>query len=184
MLAAAASLANESALLYTARVISHQLRHADEADLPRIVDIYNATIPGRMATAELEPVSVESRRPWFDAHSPEKHPLWVCESDGQVLGWIGLRPFYGRAAYHSTAEVSVYLAAEAQGQGLACSMLQAMIDTCPSLGIKTLLAFIFGHNTPSLKLFERAGFERWGHFPEVAQLDDDWRDLVILGRKV
>ena len=38
------------------------LRDATEADLPAIVEIYNATIPGRMVTADLEPVTVESRR--------------------------------------------------------------------------------------------------------------------------
>ncbi len=184
MLAASAKLANESAVLYTAIVILDQLRHATEADLPRIVEIYNAAIPGRMATAELDPVTVESRRAWFDAHSPERHPLWVAEQAQQVVGWIGLRPFYGRAAYRSTAEVSIYLAPEAQGQGFATVMLQAVIDACPALGIKTLLAFVFGHNQPSINLFERAGFVPWGHFPEVAQLDEDWRDLVILGRKV
>ena len=39
-----------------------KIRDAIEADLPAIVEIYNATVPTRMATAELEPVSVESRR--------------------------------------------------------------------------------------------------------------------------
>ncbi len=41
------------------------LRPATEADLPAIVAIYNATIPGRMVTADTEPVSVDSRQPWF-----------------------------------------------------------------------------------------------------------------------
>ena len=36
------------------------IRDAREADLPAIVAIYNATIPERMATADTEPVSVES----------------------------------------------------------------------------------------------------------------------------
>lgn len=35
------------------------VRDAVEADLPAIVDIYNASIPGRMATADAEPVTVE-----------------------------------------------------------------------------------------------------------------------------
>ncbi len=34
------------------------IRDATEADLPTIVAIYNAAIPSRMATADLEPVSV------------------------------------------------------------------------------------------------------------------------------
>lgn len=170
--------------LYGPEVTPDNIRHATEADLPRIVEIYNSSIPGRRATAELEPVSVESRLAWLQGHTPSRHPLWVCEHEGQIVGWVALRPFYGRPAYHSTAEISVYLAPEAQGKGLAARLVDAMMDACPTLGVKTLLAFVFGHNDASLKVFERAGFSRWGHLPEVAELDTDWRDLVILGRKV
>lgn len=165
-------------------MIPDNIRHAIEDDLPRIIEIYNSSIPGRQATAELDPVSPESRLDWLKGHSPAKYPLWVCEHNGEIVGWVALRPFYGRPAYHSTAEISVYLAPEMQGQGLGGRLVGAMIDACPALGVKSLLAFVFGHNEASLKVFERTGFERWGHLPGVAQLDTDWRDLVILGRKV
>jgi hypothetical protein len=45
-----------------------------------------------------------------------------------------------------------------------------------------LVGFIFGHNEPSLKLFQRLGFERWGFFPGVAQLDGVERGLVVMGQ--
>ena len=54
----------------------------------------------------------------------------------------------------------------------------------PSLHIDTLLGFIFGHNAPSLALFERHGFARWGVLPRVAVLDGLERDLVIVGRRL
>ena len=41
------------------------IRDALEADLPAIVEIYNEAIRGRISTAQLEPVSVEQRQPWF-----------------------------------------------------------------------------------------------------------------------
>jgi len=50
------------------------------------------------------------------------------------------------------------------------------------LGITALVGLIFGHNEPSLKLFRRFSFERWGFFPAVAQLDGVKRDLVVVGR--
>ncbi len=37
---------------------------------------------------------------------------------------------------------------------------------------------------PSLKLFEKLGFTRWGHLPRVAVLDGVERDLIIVGRRV
>jgi phosphinothricin acetyltransferase len=54
----------------------------------------------------------------------------------------------------------------------------------PRLGLKTLLGFIFGHNEPSLRLFEVFGFQRWGILPRVAELDGVERDLVIIGRRL
>ena len=78
-------------------------------DLPRIVAIYNATIPSRMVTADLEPVSVESRVPWFEQHDPDTRPLWVVARDGDVVAWLSFSSFYGRPAYARTAEISVYI---------------------------------------------------------------------------
>ncbi len=46
------------------------IRDADPADLPAIVAIYNAAIPGRLATADTEPISVASRAAWLAAHAP------------------------------------------------------------------------------------------------------------------
>jgi phosphinothricin acetyltransferase len=160
------------------------LRLACAADLPAIVAIYNSTVASRQVTADLEPVSVESRQAWFDAHQPQRRPLWVLEQDGEVLGWASLSDFYGRPAYQGTAELSVYLREDCRGRGLARCLLDEAIARAPSLGIDTLLGFIFGHNQPSLVLFERYGFQRWGDLPAVAELDGVKRDLIIVGRRV
>jgi phosphinothricin acetyltransferase len=160
------------------------IRHATEADLPKVVAIYNAAIPGRMATADLEPVSVESRRTWFSARSPLKNPLWVIEAEGVVAGWLSLQTFYGRPAYHATAEVSIYIAPKYHRHGLGKQLLTQAINQSPSLGIKNLLGFIFAHNHPSLQLFEKFGFQNWGYLPKVAELDGVERDLVIMGRRI
>jgi phosphinothricin acetyltransferase len=162
------------------------IRHAEAADLPSIVAIYNASIPGRMATADTVPVSVQQRESWFRDFDPGRRPLWVwCDAGGQEpRAWLSLRSFYGRPAYASTVEVAVYAAPGAQRRGLGRALLAHAIDAAPGLKIKTLLAFIFGHNAPSLALFGDAGFERWGRLPRVAELDGIERDLLILGRRL
>jgi L-amino acid N-acyltransferase YncA len=159
-------------------------RDAQLADLPQIVAIYNDTVPGRMVTADTEPVSVDSRITWFEQHTPAFRPLWVVESDQQIAAWLSFSSFYGRPAYNKTAELSVYVQAAYQRQGLASMLLTRAIDHAPGIGVDTLLGFIFAHNQPSLRLFERFGFVTWGHLPKVALLDDMERDLLIVGRKV
>src|SRR3977135_4714948 len=76
------------------------------SDLPQIVEIYNSTIPSRIATADTEPVSVESRVHWFEEHTPDRRPLWVVEDAGRVAAWLSFSTFYGRPAYAKTAELS------------------------------------------------------------------------------
>ncbi len=160
------------------------IRDAVEADLPAIVQIYNAAIPGRMATGDLEPVSVASRLAWFREHVPGSRPIWVLEIDGAIAGWLSLQAFYGRPAYHATGEISVYVAPAHHRQGVGRRLLGEAIRRAPSLGLKTLLGFIFAHNEPSLRLFERFGFQRWGFLPRVADFDGGERDLVIVGLRV
>ncbi len=162
----------------------HRLATLD--DLPTIVAIYNSTIASREVTADTEPVSVESRLPWFHEHQPQRRPLWVIEEadrDG-IIGWISYSNFYGRPAYSGTAEVSIYIAEAWRGKGVGRYALQEAIDFAPQVNVHTVLGFIFGHNKPSLALFEKFGFETWATLPRVANLDGIERDLIILGKRV
>jgi L-amino acid N-acyltransferase YncA len=161
---------------------SHRIARFD--DLPAIVSIYNSTVASRQVTADTEPVTVESRHAWFAEHVPEKRPLWVVEQDSQVIGWLSYSNFYGRPAYSGTAELSIYLHEDARGKGLGRYFLTEAIEFAPKIGVHTLLGFIFGHNLPSLKLFDGFGFERWANMPRVATLDGIERDLIILGKRV
>jgi L-amino acid N-acyltransferase YncA len=160
------------------------VRDAVETDLPAIVAIYNATVPTRLVTADTEPVSVESRLPWLREHRAGFRPLWVAEKDGRVAAWLSFSSFYGRPAYNATAEISIYVAHEWRRQGIGREMLQRAIDHAPSIGVKTLLGFIFAHNEPSIRLFRHFGFEEWAHLPGVAELDGIERSLLILGKQV
>jgi len=160
------------------------IRDATEADLPAIVAIYNATIAGRMATADTQPVTVESRRNWFREHHPHTRPLWVALRNDVIVAWLSFQSFYGRPAYHATAELSIYVAPDCQRKGIGNALLAKAIEQTPRLGLKTLLGFIFGHNEASLRLFAKFGFQRWGVLPRVADLDGVERDLIIVGRRL
>jgi L-amino acid N-acyltransferase YncA len=160
-------------------------RNATIDDLPEIVEIYNSTVPGRMVTADTEPVTVESKIDWFEKHTPDKRPLWIIEDDlRKTLGWVSFQSFYGRPAYDATVEVSIYLHHTARGKQLGKKTLEYVITNCGKYGIKTLLGFIFAHNEPSLRLFRHFGFEQWALLPDIAILDGVNRSLIILGKRI
>jgi len=160
------------------------VRDATIADLPRIVAIYNESIPGRLATADVEPVTVEQRRSWFERHSPQRRPLWVAENEQGIAGWLSFESFYGRPAYDATVELSVYVASGSHRRGIGDRLLRRALDHAPALDVKTALGFIFAHNEPSLALFRRHGFAEWGRYPDIAVLDGVERSLAVLGKRI
>lgn len=159
------------------------------ADLPRIVEIYNCAVATRESSCDLEPTTVAARRESFLKHTPDHRPMWVAEDADaarrEVLGYLGFFHFMNeRPGYFITADLAIYLHPDHQHQGLGTYLLGEAIRHAPALGIEVLAVTIFASNEPSIRLFARHGFERWGYMPRVARLEGSERDLVMMGRRV
>jgi L-amino acid N-acyltransferase YncA len=107
----------------------------------------------------------------------------VARQNGQVMGWAALSPVSGRCVYGGVAEVSVYIAASARGQGLGRRLLQALIDESERTGLWTLQAGIFPENKASLAVHKRCGFREVGYREHLGQMHGVWRDVVLLERR-
>jgi phosphinothricin acetyltransferase len=161
------------------------IRLATEADLPAIVEIYNQSIPGGWSTADTRPISVEERRIWFRQFTPDRRPIWVAERNGAIVATVYLSSFYGgRPAYDATAEISLYIASEAQRQGLGRNLKEWVIEQCPRLGITTLLSMSFDHNEATRRINEQLGFEVLGHLTNIAVVQGQPRGLVIAAKRI
>ncbi|WP_027723376.1 GNAT family N-acetyltransferase [Maridesulfovibrio zosterae] len=160
------------------------MRDAERIDLSRIVEIYNAAVPTRFATADTDKVSVEEKREWFEKHVPGKRPLLVHEEGGQIIGWLSFESFYGRPAYDYTAEISIYIDPAHCSNGVGTRLMQEAIELTPKLGLKTVVGYIFSHNELSIGLFKKFGFEEWGRLPYIAEMDGEEYSLSILGRRI
>lgn len=164
--------------------LPYQLRLAQSGDLTTIVTIYNSTIASRLVTADTTPVTEEERQPWFEQHQKPNRPLYVVEQNGSVIGWFSFTDFYGRPAYQGLAELSLYLAPEARGQGLGTKLLPEIEVIAAQCGVRDLLAIIFSHNHPSLKLFKAHGYQVWGELPSVASMDNQDFSVSLLGKRL
>ncbi len=160
------------------------IRDATEADLQSILAIYNQSIPKRIATADLEPQSLATRRAWFMNRDRATRPVLVAELAGRVVAWGSYTNFKDRTAYAPTAEISVYVADECAGRGVGRAMLDALLARATSCGIDRILAICFAHNEPSLRLFRARGFTEWGTLPDACVMDDVRRSVVILGKSM
>src|SRR5574343_663863 len=156
--------------------MTYEFRHriANLEGLPTIAASSTSPFPARGLTRATEPGPVESRLPWFHDHTPEKRPLWIIEraddssAQPEILGWMSYSNFYGRPAYSGTAEISIYIAEAWRGKGVGGYCIAQAIAHAPAIKVHTLLGFIFGHNQPSLGLFNKFGFATWANLPKVA----------------
>lgn len=162
-----------------------ETRIAAEDDVPAITEIYNQAVALRSATADLAPVSVESRKAWLAEHDPGRHPVFIAEEQGRLTGWCSLSPYRpGRMALRHTAEISYYVHEDFQGLGIGSRLISHVIDQCPALGIKVLFAILLDINSTSVEILEKFGFERWGHLPNVADFDGKECGHLYYGRRV
>ena len=156
-------------------------RPASLHDAERIAQIYNEGIEDRVGTFETRPRTVDDIRAWFDG----RHPIVVVEAeDGSVLAFASTSTYRSRECYAGIAEFSVYVARHGRGRGAGTVAMRALIDAARDAGYWKLVSRIFIENTASRKLMGSMGFREVGIYEKHAQLDGQWRDVVIVERLI
>jgi L-amino acid N-acyltransferase YncA len=140
--------------------------------------IYLEGIATRNATFEKDAPAWEK---WDNDHLRDCR--LVARKDGQVIGWAALSPVSGRCVYAGVAEVSVYIAEAARGQGVGKALLQALTEASERRGIWTLQAGIFPENAASIALHKACGFREVGRRERIGQMDGVWRDVIWMERR-
>ena len=152
-------------------MVNFVIRKANTEDLPKLTAIYNQAIKARQ-TADTLPVSVADRRPWFDSHQQTNYPLFVIEKNEVVCGYSTLSQYRGgRHALRYVVEISYYLDNAYQRQGLGSALLSHALERAKGLGFKHAFAILLDTNLPSIGLLEKYGFVKWGHLPNIAEID-------------
>jgi phosphinothricin acetyltransferase len=154
------------------------VRHLRPSDWPEVARIFGEGIATGNATFETE---VPSWAEWSAAHLAEQR--FVAERDGRVVGWIALTPVSGRECYAGVAELSVYVAGEARGEGVGAELLAALVESSERAGIWTLQTGAFPENEVSLRLLRRFGFRAVGRQERIGRLHGVWRDVLLLERR-
>lgn len=154
------------------------IRPMQLSDWPLVAQIYAEGIDTGVATFETQ---VPTYADWDKSHTD--YGRLIAEVDGQVAGWAALTPVSSRCVYAGVAEVSVYVAACARGQGVGRALLQALIATSEQQGLWTLEAVIFSENLPSIALHRSVGFRLIGYQEKIGQLEGGWRDITLMERR-
>lgn len=154
----------------------YTIRQAAASDAGALLDIYAPYIRDTVITFEYDVPTAEE----FAARIEETaalHPYLVCERDGQIIGYAYAHRIRERAAYDWAAELSIYLAPEAQGQGVGTALYRCLIDLLEQQRLRILYGCVTLPNEKSQKLHEKLGFSLVGVWHGSGWKFDGWHDV-------
>jgi L-amino acid N-acyltransferase YncA len=161
------------------------VRPATEIDLTAIQAIYAHHVLTGTGSFELEPPPIAEMHNRFNAIRENGMPYLVAVKGDDILGYAYANWFRPRKAYRFTVEDSIYIAPNAQGQGIGKVLLTALIDQCTALGCRQMIAVIGdSQNLGSIAVHTRAGFRASGILRSSGWKFDRWLDTVFMQREL
>jgi phosphinothricin acetyltransferase len=171
------------------------VRPAADEDAERIADVFAGYVLASIATFVEDPPPASAWRERLSAAREHKLPFLVADlADGhpgapsgglRVAGFAMCAQFRPHAAYRYTVEDSVYIAPEATGRGLGGRLLSSLVEELGHTEMRQVVAVIATlpqarHDTPSIVLHRRLGFEVVGRMPAVGHKQGQWVDTVLM----
>lgn len=153
-----------------------EIRKVNLEDAAQIAEIYNYYIKNTHQTFETEPLSADEMQTRIGEVS-ENYPYLVAEEDGEIFGYACATQFKMRQAYEYSAEVSIYVKANAKQRGIGTQLYKQLFDELAETDIHTIIAGISLPNDASIYFHEKLGFSKVGHFREVGYKLGRWIDV-------
>lgn len=136
------------------------------------------------------PVTFEEEAPSCEAYREriaeicEKYPCLVAEEGGRIVGFAYAHELRERIAFQWNAELSVYLAPAAQGQGVGSRLYAALIELLRLTGIKAAYGVVTSPNPASERLHRAFGFALMGTQPHAGFTCGAWHDVAWYVREI
>ncbi len=159
------------------------IRRAAADDAAALLDIYAPYIRDTAITFEYDVPAAEE----FAARIGDiarTHPYLVCERDGRPVGYAYAHNIRERAAYDWAAELSVYLAPAAQGQGAGTALYRCLIDLLAMQNLRILYGCVTLPNEKSERLHEKLGFAPVGVWHGAGWKFGRWHDVGWLEKRL
>lgn len=163
----------------------HPIRLATASDIPAIARIYRHHVLHGTGTFETRPPDDAEMQRRFQEVAARGLPWLVAiqGADDAVVGFAYGNWFRPREAFRYTVEDSIYIAPQAQRQGLGGRLLDALMQECAARGARQMLAVIGdANNAGSIGLHRSRGFVEQGRLSAVGWKFDRWLDVVLMQR--
>ena len=158
------------------------IRLATQDDIPQILAIYAPYVENTTYTFEYDVPTQDAFLHRFRAIT-EKFPWLVWEEMGTVLGYAYASTLFERAAYGWCAEVSIYLAPEAQGRGVGRRLYSALENILFFQGYRVLQALVTQENAGSLAFHQALGYTLAAVIPACGVKFGRWLGVAYLEKR-
>ncbi|MEO6377891.1 MAG: arsinothricin resistance N-acetyltransferase ArsN1 family B [Caulobacteraceae bacterium] len=152
------------------------IRAATAGDAPAVLAIYAPIVEHTAISFEEVAPSLEEMQRRIAAASDTRAFL-VAERGGAVAGYAYGSEHRSRAAYRTSADVTVYVADHARRSGVGLALYEALLAQLNARGFHAAFAGIALPNPGSVALHERVGFTPVGVYREVGFKFGEWRDV-------
>lgn len=153
------------------------IRQATECDAAELANIYNYYILNSCITFETDEITAQDMAQRISDGDSDSLPWLVAETAGDILGYAYASKWKGRCAYRYAVEATIYLSDRHTGCGIGSLLYPALIDAIRACSMHTVIAGIALPNDSSIRLHERLGFKKVGHFEQVGFKHDQWIDV-------
>lgn len=153
------------------------IRSARREDAQAITAIYNEYILHSIATFQEQPMSPDETALRLEEAASASLPWLVAEESDRLTGYAHASKWKGRCAYRYTVESSVYLDPSATGRGLGSKLYEALIAALRERKLHSVISGVALPNDASVRLHEKFGFRKIGHFEQVGYKFDRWIDV-------
>jgi phosphinothricin acetyltransferase len=161
-----------------------ELRIATEADVSQMNTIYNSYIVDSHVSFDTEPWPDEKRLGWFRERVAAGYPIIVaCEGETIIgVSWSG--PYRPKAAYRSSAETTLVLAAGEFGKGIGIALYSKLMELLTDAKFHRAYAIIALPNDASIALHHKLGFREIGVLEEAGFKDGKYHSTMMMEREL
>lgn len=155
-----------------------EITDATPDDLPEITALLNEETRSGTALWTDTPLDAPARHPWF-IDRQTRFAILVARAP-EFAGFATYGPYRDKSGYRLTVEHSVYIPAQARGQGVARRLMEALITRARAQGFHSMIGAIESGNAASRALHQRLGFSEVGQMPQMGVKFGRWLDLTLV----
>lgn len=127
------------------------------------------------------PYTGDDGRAWLARAVDESDRAWAIEIDGSAVGGVSLHP--GSDVHRHSAELGYWLGRRFWGRGIMSAIIARFApDAMAAFRLHRLYATVYANNPASMRVLEKAGFEREGVQKSAVVKRGELLDLVVYAR--